>query len=54
MASLELYELHIRVVEAKDLKDVTTFGKMDPYVILRVNNDDVKSQVATGKETDVS
>jgi len=32
----QVYELHVRVVKARNLKNVTLLGKMDPYVICRV------------------
>jgi hypothetical protein len=40
--------LKLQLLEGKFLKDIQTFGKMDPFVVLKLRNDDWKSQIRDG------
>lgn len=47
MAASNIFELHVRVVEAKGLPIVVKFGKQDPYVVVSCRNEVRKSNVHT-------
>ena len=38
MLKLKQGKLKVKVIEAKLMKDLDTFGKQDPYVTIRYNN----------------
>ena len=46
----EMFELHIRVVEAKNLKRVIMLGHMDPVAIVRARDEQLRSPDATDSD----
>ena len=40
-----VHSLRVTVVSASNLKDTQTFGKQDPYIVVKIKNEEHKTEV---------